>query len=116
MVLLSASVSLTQLPPVIVCGFRWLTTLPCPLCGLTRGFIAIGHGELQQAWRLNPFSFPLYGLTLGVALMPLCVRYTPRAWEGIIGIVGCKMLVIFISAGLVVHGVIRIALYGPHNH
>jgi hypothetical protein len=115
-VLLSASVSLTQLPDVVVCGFRWLTALPCPLCGLTRGFVAIGHGELQKAWSLNPFSFPLYGLTLGVALRPLCARYTPRAWEGFMGIVGNKMLAIFISAGLVMHGIIRITLQGPHSN
>ena len=36
----------------------------CPLCGMTRAFIAISHGNLAAAVRLNQGSVALYGILL----------------------------------------------------
>lgn len=33
----------------------------CPLCGMTRAFLLISRGQLDQAKRLNRASVPLYG-------------------------------------------------------
>jgi len=33
---------------------------PCPLCGMTRGFLSIARGDWSQAERWNPASVPVY--------------------------------------------------------
>lgn len=43
-----------------ICVFHNVTGLPCPGCGMTRAFLAIGHGNLASAWKLNALSLPLY--------------------------------------------------------
>ena len=47
-------------PTFILCPFRALTGMPCPGCGMTRAFCALGHGELIKAVRFNPLSPFLY--------------------------------------------------------
>jgi len=47
-----------QLPTV--CGFKRLTGMDCPSCGLTRSFVAMAHLDPGAAWsfhRLGPFAF-----------------------------------------------------------
>jgi len=39
-----------------VCPFRWLTGLPCLLCGMTRALCALGHGQFRRAVELHAFS------------------------------------------------------------
>ena len=34
----------------------WLTGLPCPLCGLTRGLFALAKGHWAAAVRFHPLS------------------------------------------------------------
>jgi hypothetical protein len=41
-----------QLPET--CASRQIVGYPCPGCGLTRGFIALLHGQWQKAWHYNP--------------------------------------------------------------
>lgn len=43
-------------PTFILCVFRAATGYPCPGCGMTHAFCAIGHGEWQRAISYNPFS------------------------------------------------------------
>ena len=48
-----------------VCGFKNLTGLPCPGCGLTHSFCAIGKGHLLAAFGFNllgPVLFLVFGL------------------------------------------------------
>lgn len=47
-------------PTFILCPFRALTGLPCPGCGMTRAFCALGHGELLRAIHFNALSPLLY--------------------------------------------------------
>lgn len=49
---------------VTLCPFRALTGLPCPGCGMTHAFIALGHGNLAAAWHYNALSLPLFALGL----------------------------------------------------
>ncbi|MEM7163894.1 MAG: DUF2752 domain-containing protein [Planctomycetota bacterium] len=64
----SAILSVDQLPQTSACWFKSATELPCPGCGLTRGFCSISHGELQAAWRYNPFSFVFYAAAVAVLI------------------------------------------------
>ena len=51
--------------PFSACIFRNLTGLPCPGCGMTRGFVAMGHGRLGDAWRANTLSPFAYAVAWG---------------------------------------------------
>ena len=60
--ILAASV-LAEAParlPLSPCLFRNVTGLPCPGCGMTRGFVALGHGRVGEAWRANALAPPLF--------------------------------------------------------
>jgi len=55
-------------PPALpLCGFRWLTGHPCPLCGLTRAMFALAKGHWREAMRLHALT-PLAAAML-VALL-----------------------------------------------
>lgn len=50
---------------MLICPFHWLTGLNCPLCGAQRMIVALCHGNLSEAFWLNPLLFvgvPLLGL------------------------------------------------------
>ncbi|MCC6588197.1 MAG: DUF2752 domain-containing protein [Bryobacterales bacterium] len=56
-------------PYVASCPFRWLTGLPCPLCGMTRALFLLAKGDFIQAVELHALS-PLvaaFGLALAIA-------------------------------------------------
>jgi hypothetical protein len=36
-----------------ICSLQWLG-LSCPACGLTRSFVACGHGQFDDAFRFHP--------------------------------------------------------------
>lgn len=64
----------SELPHVPLCWLNATTGLPCPTCGLTRGFLDIGHGQFAAATELNVMAVPVYllGLTLiGVLIYEL---------------------------------------------
>jgi hypothetical protein len=48
--------------PLPGCWFHEWTGRPCPGCGLTRAFLALGRGDWAAAWRWNPFVWPVLGL------------------------------------------------------
>lgn len=53
------------------CPFHLITGLPCATCGMTRGFVALAHGQWHRALDLNlasPLLFALACLTLVLAL------------------------------------------------
>ena len=77
-----------------LCGFRWLTGRPCPLCGLTRAFFALAKGHWAEAIRLHALS----PLAAGVCIM-MFARKTPR-W--------LPVLVLF-----AVYGILRICRLVP---
>ncbi len=52
---------------VIVCPSRLIFSVPCPSCGMTRGFAALAHGDIAYALLANPAS-PLI-FTLAVLLV-----------------------------------------------
>jgi hypothetical protein len=89
----SAVWSPKDLPGFVLCPFRAVTGLPCPGCGMTRAFCAIGHGDFASAFGFNvlaPFVFLAALLLWAHALATLLkfdsardalerLRPTPRA-------------------------------------
>jgi len=37
-----------------VCPAKQRLGVPCPTCGLTRGFVLTVHGRIRQGWRMSP--------------------------------------------------------------
>lgn len=59
--------ALFSLPPAsplgsyfTICGFKNFTGLPCPGCGLTHSFCALGRGDLLSAFGFNLLGPPLF--------------------------------------------------------
>ncbi|KAF3888506.1 MULTISPECIES: DUF2752 domain-containing protein [Nostocales] len=44
----------------LVCPVRHFTGIPCPTCGMTRSFMAIARGNLEQAASENVFGIILF--------------------------------------------------------
>jgi hypothetical protein len=42
------------------CLFRAVAGIPCPLCGLTRSFVSLSHGEFRAAFTYHPLGPILY--------------------------------------------------------
>ncbi|MBI3986291.1 MAG: DUF2752 domain-containing protein [Lentisphaerae bacterium] len=68
---------------VQVCAtLRW-TGVPCLTCGLTRGFVAMAHGQWAEAWRQCPLAVLLYtGNALWLAWNLLAVATGGRLARG----------------------------------
>ncbi|MCA9490880.1 MAG: DUF2752 domain-containing protein [Myxococcales bacterium] len=49
----------------VLCGFRRLTGIPCPGCGLTRSFVYLAHGHPIDAFRMNVFGPFLFAYVAG---------------------------------------------------
>ena len=59
------------------CLFHALTSLPCPSCGMTRAFVALGHGHLAEAMAFNlasPLVYAAAWLAFGLAVVQAATR------------------------------------------
>ena len=56
-----------------ICGFKNFTGLPCPGCGLTHSFCAIGKGDFVSAIVYNILGPPLFLLSLLIWIRSVCV-------------------------------------------
>lgn len=66
-----------------ICGFKNLTGLPCPGCGLTHSFCEIGKGHFQSAMDWNWLGLPLFIFFIFVwlkAILILIGRFDWAAW------------------------------------
>ena len=65
-------------PKFHICGFLWLTGLPCPLCGMTRALCFLLKGQFHQAIQLHALS-PVAAVTL--AALGLNVTLPTWSWK-----------------------------------
>ena len=64
--------------PVDLCPFRRITGMPCPTCGMTRGVLALGRGDLLGALNFNPMAIAALLLGAGWAVLRLILGRQPR--------------------------------------
>jgi len=94
------------------CPLHYFTGLYCPGCGSLRALHALLHGDLRQAWAMNPLTilllpFLTYGL-ISEALLALLGRGLPQPMLSAAGIRGlCALIVLF--------GVVRNLPLHPFN-
>ena len=92
-----------------VCGFKALTGLPCPGCGLTHSFCAIGKGALGEAFAFNAVGPPLYVVSFMIWLRLLfALMGVKRPVELFDRCVNYLMLVRVFALALCVFGIARI--------
>lgn len=64
------------------CIFRNVTGLPCPGCGMTRGFVAMGHGRVAEAWGVNLLAPAFFALCCAyVVWLPLSTLWPAVRWR-----------------------------------
>lgn len=56
-----------------LCGFKNLTGLPCPGCGLTHSFCALARGSIGEAFEFNLLGPLLYVVLILVWIRSACV-------------------------------------------
>ena len=71
--------------PYTICTFLRLTGYPCPSCGLTRGFVAMAHGQWLAVLYTCPLAALLYVVTafvfaINAAALMCGVCLTPGRW------------------------------------
>ncbi|MFL6214716.1 MAG: DUF2752 domain-containing protein [Blastocatellia bacterium] len=92
-----------------ICGFKNATGLPCPGCGLTHSFCALGKGHLLSAFSWNLLGPPLFLLFALVWVRAVCVLLNrqrfPRAFDAFVERV---RLVRWAAIAFAVFGVARI--------
>jgi hypothetical protein len=93
-------VSVPAEPKHLLCPFHWLTGLPCPLCGLTRGIFALAKGRIREAVNFNalsPLGFAMiFSLFLGRPAVGWAKSLPNQLWSCGIG-------------AFAIYGVLRIA-------
>ena len=60
-------------PYFTICGFKNFTGLPCPGCGLTHSFCALGKGDVIRAFGFNLLGPPLFLTFVLVWVRSACV-------------------------------------------
>lgn len=91
---------LAALPEIPLCPFKALTGLPCPGCGMTHAFLALGRLDLAGAWAANPLVFPLAALAALYAAdrIPGALRSPTASRSALAGVLvfwGGRLLKIF---------------------
>jgi hypothetical protein len=61
-----------------LCWFRAAFDTDCPLCGMTRSFVALAHGDLAAALRFHPAG-PLLFLAMVVFLVAVATAALRRS-------------------------------------
>jgi len=69
-----------------VCASRQQSGIPCPTCGLTRGFILTVHGHPRDAWRLSPTGpLAVFGILGMGSMLLMCAALEQRRKQGQLG-------------------------------
>ncbi len=89
-----------------MCPFAHLTGLPCPGCGLTRSWVALGHGDVVGAIGFNWFGPLSMAVAVIVTAIALWTALTGggalrRVQHVLTGRIAMSVLVVWLGYGLV---------------
>lgn len=100
-----------------ICGFKNLTGLPCPGCGLTHSFCAFTQGDIGGAFAFNLMGPLLYLALIVLWIRSMCVLFNQtelvRRYDEFAARVS---LVRMYAIAFAVYGIVRIAyllIFGP---
>jgi hypothetical protein len=100
-----------------LCGFKNFTGLPCPGCGLTHSFCALGHARIIDAFEFNLLGPPVFLLFVLVWIRSASVLMNrAQLAEGLDRMANRFNIVRTSAIAFAVYGVARIiylAVYGP---
>ena len=94
-----------------VCTLRQMTGYPCPGCGMTRSFVAMGHLDPARAFALHrcgPFLYLYVCLQLGARL--LHPRW-PGACDRMLASRPMRIFLIALGVGLVANWLANLVLF-----
>ncbi|MBL7141090.1 MAG: DUF2752 domain-containing protein, partial [Planctomycetes bacterium] len=63
-----------------ICMLRRVTGMPCPTCGVTRSFRALGQGALVAAVRFHPLGPVYFALLMVVMVRSAGIAVRGRRW------------------------------------
>ncbi len=93
----------------MICPFLLLTGLPCPACGLTRSWVALGHGDVADAFAFNAFGPPLMAVSAAFVVWVVVARVRGRpltlpGWSVrvavVVGVLWASYAVVRFGAGI----------------
>jgi Protein of unknown function (DUF2752) len=94
------------------CPLHYLTGLYCPGCGSLRALHQLLHGNLQEAWAMNPLTLLLLPfISYGLASEAL-IRLRGRGLPGVF-LPGAWIRALF--AGIILFGIARNLPFHPFN-
>ena len=101
-------------PPIgeyfTVCGFKNFTGLPCPGCGLTHSFCALGKGEVIDAFGFNLLGPPLFLVLVLIWIRSACVLSNRIGAVQLLDRIARRFNVVWrFAIGFAVYGIARIA-------
>lgn len=65
----------------LTCPIRYVTGFPCPTCGMTRSFMAIGQGHWLQAMTFHCLGPILFCLCAGIVVHVTFELVTQKQWS-----------------------------------
>lgn len=93
-----------------LCGFKNFTGLPCPGCGLTHSFCALGKGEVTDAFEFNLLGPPLFLILVLIWIRSACVLSNRIGAVQVLDRIAGRFNVAWTFAiGFAVYGIARIA-------
>jgi hypothetical protein len=107
------AISLLLNPPegnyFTICGFKNLSGLPCPGCGLTHSFCALAKGNLPQAFSYNLLGPPLFlfSVMFWIRSVAVLIGWTRRISDFDRAVIRAKPAHLFIGA-FAVYGLARV--------
>lgn len=77
--------------PFSICGFQYLTGLPCPFCGGTRCLAAMGKGHFLEAMLIHPLAFASVLALIFLGIYKLVTKkkntFSPKFFWIVLGLV-----------------------------